>query len=114
MRISDWSSDVCSSDLLALPDLVWQAPLPISDVPEPPSFRCEDYFTRGAAPVPPEPEPDPLSPEPRRPLTLDEQDRLRREMVAQARRQRDRFAILDSAHPSDLRCIRSEEHTSEL
>src|SRR3546814_18665905 len=26
-------------------------------------------------------------------------------MVAQARRQRDRFAILDSAHPSDLRRI---------
>src|SRR3546814_14172444 len=38
-------------------------------------------------------------------MTLVEQKRLRREMVAQARRQRDRFAILDSAHPSDLRCI---------
>src|SRR3546814_12648267 len=104
MRISDWSSDVCSSDLtawpvglkvleevdevalLALPDLVWQAPLPISAVPAPPSFRCEDYFTRGAPPVPPEPEPDPLSPEPRRPLPLDEQHGLRREMVAKASR----------------------------
>lgn len=91
--------------LLALPDLVWSAPLPVPDVPRAPSSACQTYFSRGAASMPPMPLPDPDPPEPRRPFTPDERARLAQEMTAQARRQRDRFAILDCVHPAQPRRI---------
>jgi uncharacterized protein len=86
--------------LLACPDIVWQAPQAVPRVPDPPAFRCEDHFTRGPAPMPLVTEPDPSPAEDRPALTADERARLRQEMTAQARRQRDRFAILDCDHPS--------------
>src|SRR3546814_7260977 len=88
MRISDWSSDVCSSDLLAA------------------GIRQREQHAIGAAVV------EPLA---RRPARLLAQEQLEIGVITpetgQDARQHERRDRRDHAHPH---LARSEEHTSEL
>ena len=96
--------DIDEVALLAMPDLVWAKNIETrtpTTVPTP----CEDYFKAPAAPPRLEAFPDPDAPEPRAPLTSAERARIAQAMVSQARRQGDRFVLLDCAHPSDPRRI---------
>src|SRR3546814_7131241 len=94
MRISDWSSDVCSSDLIEFPPELIDGPvLETADLPVRQQLRLG--VARHAQ---------------RRPYDAQIPQRLER-----AQRIGIIFAlIIDSAHPRPLDEIRSEEHTSEL
>src|SRR3546814_4963025 len=89
MRISDWSSDVCSSDL-AVDAIFVTTAAPIHGVP--PERRARVHFV-----------PNPVDP------AIDAGRGFARSDQAH-----DLFFAVGTAHGSDDRLARSEEHTSEL
>src|SRR3546814_3719212 len=99
MRISDWSSDVCSSDLLAVPDILADR-RPVGGA----GLGGLQVLDRGAVGIGRGAAGNRAKDQPR---ALDAVDHIgHRRMIDAARRDRD-------LAPLDIRA-RSEEHTSEL